>query len=512
MAEFFYYKKQQLKRTTAMTTILSLTGNFVTTKITNIVSILVGGKNDTSELDEIARESNALKRQRGSFTFSRFIRSAVSMIGASPLHEQSYHLENFRERYNDFDDDKKNISNKGFHKRLAVDDSTEYAAIIANQAMYSVNKKFKKNAKKLVSSEEQKLLKILNVEDINLIDGSVITLRKGAAGKFPNKGAGRNKNTGESAAPAIKIHAMFSFVRQQFEYIDITEAVEDERKHVSIESLKGKALIADRGYVSEKLEHDLIQAEIPFIIKGKKNMTTGTIIAAYGEDGSELEEYKGMQYGDINKNSKEKILDVILKNSKGDEFRICRRLNPNQNSTRNSADESQSTGAYDVDSDKYIYLRTNIKRKTLNIEKLFMAYRLRWRLEFFFEQLKQGECMRSINSSDKNIILIFVLLSIISALIKLFLTINAALKGNKKLIELSYLKIHNKTHLFAKLYSVIGRARQSKIYEVMDEVEKLILKYCLRSRVSKPNKEKGKDYLTLIADLIKDDSSENETA
>ena len=495
MAEFFYYKKQQLKRTTAMTTILSLTGNFVTTKITNIVSILVGGKNDTSELDEIARESNALKRQRGSFTFSRFIRSAVSMIGASPLHEQSYHLENFRERYNDFDDDKKNISNKGFHKRLAVDDSTEYAAIIANQAMYSVNKKFKKNAKKLVSSEEQKLLKILNVEDINLIDGSVITLRKGAAGKFPNKGAGRNKNTGESAAPAIKIHAMFSFVRQQFEYIDITEAVEDERKHVSIESLKGKALIADRGYVSEKLEHDLIQAEIPFIIKGKKNMTTGTIIAAYGEDGSELEEYKGMQYGDINKNSK-----------------ICRRLNPNQNSTRNSADESQSTGAYDVDSDKYIYLRTNIKRKTLNIEKLFMAYRLRWRLEFFFEQLKQGECMRSINSSDKNIILIFVLLSIISALIKLFLTINAALKGNKKLIELSYLKIHNKTHLFAKLYSVIGRARQSKIYEVMDEVEKLILKYCLRSRVSKPNKEKGKDYLTLIADLIKDDSSENETA
>ena len=497
MAEFFYYKKQQLKRTTAMTTILSLTGNFVTTKITNIVSILVGGKNDTSELDEIARESNALKRQRGSFTFSRFIRSAVSMIGASPLHEQSYHLENFRERYNDFDDDKKNISNKGFHKRLAVDDSTEYAAIIANQAMYSVNKKFKKNAKKLVSSEEQKLLKILNVEDINLIDGSVITLRKGAAGKFPNKGAGRNKNTGESAAPAIKIHAMFSFVRQQFEYIDITEAVEDERKHVSIESLKGKALIADRGYVSEKLEHDLIQAEIPFIIKGKKNMTTGTIIAAYG---------------DINKNCKEKFLDVILTNSKGDEFRICRRLNPNQNSTRNSADESQSTGAYDVDSDKYIYLRTNIKRKTLNIEKLFMAYRLRWRLEFFFEQLKQGECMRSINSSDKNIILIFVLLSIISALIKLFLTINAALKGNKKLIELSYLKIHNKTHLFAKLYSVIGRARQSKIYEVMDEVEKLILKYCLRSRVSKPNKEKGKDYLTLIADLIKDDSSENETA
>jgi hypothetical protein len=88
------------------------------------------------------------------------------MIGASPLHEQSYHLENFRERYNDFDDDKKNISNKGFHKRLAVDDSTEYAAIIANQAMYSVNKKFKKNAKKLVSSEEQKLLKILNV-DVN---------------------------------------------------------------------------------------------------------------------------------------------------------------------------------------------------------------------------------------------------------------------------------------------------------------------------------------------------------
>ena len=79
-----------------MTSILSLTGNFVTTKITNIVSILVGGKNDTSVLNEIARECNALQRQRGSFEFSRFVRSAVSMIGASPLHEESYHLENFR--------------------------------------------------------------------------------------------------------------------------------------------------------------------------------------------------------------------------------------------------------------------------------------------------------------------------------------------------------------------------------------------------------------------------------
>lgn len=33
-----------------MTTILSLTGNFVTTKITNIVSILVGGKEERTIL------------------------------------------------------------------------------------------------------------------------------------------------------------------------------------------------------------------------------------------------------------------------------------------------------------------------------------------------------------------------------------------------------------------------------------------------------------------------------
>ena len=44
----------------------------------------------------------------------------------------------------------------------------------------------------------------------------------------------------------------------------------------------------------------------------------------------------------------------------------------------------------------------------MNQNRLFTAC-------IFFEQLKQGECMRAINSSDKNIILIFVLLSIISA-------------------------------------------------------------------------------------------------
>ena len=63
-----------------------------------------------------------------------------------------------------------------------------------------------------------------------------------------------------------------------------------------------------------------------------------------------------------------------------------------------------------------------------------------------------------------------------------------------------------------KLNSVIGRVRQSKIYEVMDEVEKLILKYCPRFRVSKPNIAKGKDYPTLIAVLVNDDSTEKETA
>ena len=456
-----------------MSTILSVNGNCVTKFISNTVSLFTNGCEKSNDLDSMARETNALKRERESFNFRKFVCTALKLLGGKGLHQQSFHLENFREKY--MIDNDKEISNKGFNKRLANEDNIEFFTECANQLMRQYNAKSMKNLDKTASKELKEILDKLGVKDIYAVDGCEITLRESARGKFPNKGVGRNKLDGRPAAPAIKLHVLYSYVNRTFTKIDITEAVEDERQHVIEECLKGNILIADRGYISEELEARLIGLGVKIIIKGKVNMVSGTIVEAYGENHTKLDDYIGKQYGEI-KLQDDKYLDVTVQTKSGHNIRIVRMLNPNCESTRKNPDAVHQQ--QEKAEGKYIYLRTNITREKLSVEKLFMLYRLRWALEFFFACLQQGNCLKSINSSNKTIILTFILLSLMSALLKSYLALCAILKKGKEttLASLSMLKIHYKFFLFDEVFSKFGKVQKTQLYEYLNKLYDDIIK------------------------------------
>lgn len=75
-------------------------------------------------------------------------------------------------------------------------------------------------------------------------------------------------------------------------------------------------------------------------------------------------------------------------------------------------------------------------------------------LNFFFECLQQGNCLKSINLSNENIILTFILMGITSALLKLYMTITTALSNNITLNEISMLKVNIKFTVFQEFFGI----------------------------------------------------------
>ena len=476
-----------------MSAIVSFNGNFVTTAIDSINDLFIKGRKfNESVIDSIASDEliGAIIRKARSFNYANFITSGLNFVGNSAAHQQSYHLENCRIQYNmRFSKDGKDISNKGWHLRCSSDGTYNLMVELTNQMLSQVNGELSRFATKVIPPHVKETLDTLGVKGIYGIDGSDVTLRECAKGLFPNKGTGRKKKDGSSAAPGLKIHALVDLIRCTILNIDVTEAVASERDYVHPELLENCLLIADRGYFSTKLEDELSDAGVFYIIKGRRNMTSGIILEAYGEDGKSLPEYIGKKFGDINENCKDKLLDVTIKTDEGKERRIVRKLNPNIHSTRKKDDQNNS----DTE-DRYIYLRTNLKREIVPANVLFDLYRLRWQNEIIFECLQQGNCFKCINSNDKNVILNFLMFGIMSYLLKLHLLIQTAITLNRHFLDISIEKLNIKFNVLKTFFEKLGQVKKSRYYELLKITLDLIAKYCFISHVSKRDKAAQKSY------------------
>ena len=475
-----------------MSAIVSFNGNFVTTAIDSINDLFIKGKNfNETVINSIASNEliGAIIRKARSFNYANFLTSGLNFVGNSAAHQQSYHLENCRIQYNmRLSKDGKDISNKGWHLRCSSDGTYNLMVELTNQMLSLVNTELSRHAAKVIPPHVKETLDKLGVKGIYGIDGSDVTLREGAKGLFPNKGTGRKKKDGSSAAPGLKIHALVDLINCTIMNIDVTEAVAPERDYVHPELLEDCLLIADRGYFSTKLEGELSDAGVSYIIKGRKNMTSGIILEAYGEDGKSLPEYIGKKFGDINEDCKHKLLDVTIKNDEGTESRIVRKLNPNIHSTRKKGDKHNDT------EDKYIYLKTNLKREIVPANVLFDLYRLRWQNEIIFECLQQGNCFKCINSNNKNVILNFLMFGIMSYLLKLHLLIQTAITLKKCILDISLEKLNIKFDVLKTFFEKLGQVRKSRYYELLKITLGRIAKYCFISHVSKRDKTAQKSY------------------
>ena len=432
-------------------------------------------------LKQSARECGALKRER-KFSHSDYILSALTQMCKSTEKSEftlcSVHNAYLRECK------KTNgalISHKCIHKQLQSRNTLEVIKIMLSQLMTaSFGKSFIRKIKSLISEDLKSLLEELGVDDIILIDGTEIDVSYSCVNNFDCQGKGRPHDDGTPPRPGLKLHIAFSFLKQSFEYIEITEAVGSERDSVLTDRFHNCLIICDRGYVDEVLEDRIDASGNLYLIRGKSN-TAATIDKAFGDDGKLIPKLKGKTVKKLPSHTCADM-DVTFKSSHKN--RVIVRYNPNC-----------------TDDDKRSILRTNIKRDRLGAKQIYLLYRLRWAIELFNKANKRSNCLKSINSANENIILSFILLSLTVSIIKTFTGLKCIIDNSLEWI--SMLKLHKQNDCFKKLFNALLNRKLSTVYQIFKELLDEIALLCTRTKPSNRDSVLLKDLPTLVNQIVK---------
>ncbi|SFS83170.1 hypothetical protein SAMN02910357_02092 [Succinivibrio dextrinosolvens] len=129
-------------------------------------------------------------------------------------------------------------------------------------------------------------------------------------------------------------------------------------------------------------------------------------------------------------------------------------------------------------------------------EQNSFLYRIRRNIELFNKATKSGSNLKSINSSKKNIILIFILLSLLVSLINTHSATKTMIKH--RIDDLSLLKVHTYNVLYEKLLFAVAYRNRSTIYQIFKELLGEIALCCKRSKPSQRDRILIKDLPLLL--------------
>ena len=462
-------------------------------------------------MEKIARDCGAMIRSR-KLKINKCIISTLSVLSNSPNTNNLTMLSVYNV-YDKLAEESlgEKLSKKCVHKRLDNDEMVECLKSLLESVSSVIAHTAQKMFKKIVPKDVQLLLKNLGVNDIILIDGTEIDVRPSLAKDEDFKGSnkGRPHLDGEPSRPGIKLHVAYSVAKQTFIYIDVTNACESERAHVLTERFSNCLIIADRGYVSVELEKKINESNNYFIIKGKSN-TTGNIDAAFSSN-SQLPNL-----------TNQKLKDVEIKETM--DFDITSKYyrfpdNNTENTTDNvtqteqqSNNEDEKKSCFDThqcrvvrechltqnSDENVITLRTNLPRNRVNAKQIFLLYRIRWTVEIFNKVCKSSNTLHSINSGEKTIVYEFIILSIMSNLIKTYFGYLTQISYNIEWISIQKLNKYLTNNVLEKFYAAILHKRKSKIYQIVKELLGLISQNCQRGKPSKRDRERLKDFPLLI--------------
>ena len=431
-------------------------------------------------LKQYAIDCGALKRER-KFSMPDYILSSLSLMSKS-TEKSEFTLCSVHNAYLKFcrKAGKELISNKCIHKQLQSENTLKVIKNMLSELMTaSFGKSFLKKIKKFISGDLKSLLIKLGVDDIILVDGTEIDLSYSCADNFECKGKGRPHTDGTPPRPGLKLHIAFSLLKQSFVYVEITEAVGSERNSVLVDRFKNSLIICDRGYVDEELEQRINESGILYLIRGKLN-TAATIDKAFGDDGKTIPEFKGKR---VNKLPSHTCADLNVTFDSGHKSRVIVRYNVNCS-----------------DDDKRSILRTNIPRNRLGAKQIYLLYRLRWAVELFNKANKRCNCLKSINSANENIILIFILLSLAVSVIKTFTGLKCIIGNGLEWI--SMLKLHKQNECFETLFKALLYRKLSTVYQIFKELLDDIALLCQITKPSNRDAVKLKDLPTLVWQII----------
>ncbi len=150
------------------------------------------------------------------------------------------------------------------------------------------------------------------------------------------------------------------------------------------------------------------------------------------------------------------------------------------------------------DGENVITLRTNLPRELVSSEQLFMLYRIRWTVEIFNKVCKSSNALHSINSGKKAIVYEFIVLSIMSNVIKTYLGYLAQISHNVEWMSMQKLNRYLTGSVLERFYAAIMNYGKSKIHQVVNDLLGLIAQNCQRGEPSARDRKLLKDFPTLV--------------
>lgn len=235
-------------------------------------------------------------------------------------------------------------------------------------------------------------------KDIVVQDGTSFAIHHALANVFP----GRFRDVSPAA---VELHCTMSLFKDTILRLAISPDSTCERHYLpEPEQLKGKLLLADRGYDDSGYMERVNNSGGSFVMRVRKSMDP--IVVKIHARGRKYRRLEGQRLSRVLRAApKRDGLDMdICWEKKGDFTRPARLV-----------------AVYNSDRKHWVRLMTNLNREDFSLDDIQVVYRLRWQIELLFKELKSHANLHSFVTRKKCIVEGLIWAALASALLKRFI-------------------------------------------------------------------------------------------
>lgn len=326
-------------------------------------SLLLQQQLNDEKITQLARETGFVQRIRKIRPFQFLISFIKAFAGGNQVRCLSEILRGYIYEIGE------NIEYKAWHCKLDSDGFSRFMLEVLNTLVIALSTKWMRGA--CHNGLDQ-------FDDILIQDGSSFGVHRELENVFP----GRFKKNGPAA---VELHLTYSSFEQAIFFCQLSKDTASERNYLpEPTSLKGKLLLADRGYPKYQYFKDVDSAGGSFLMRLSKSL-------------------KPLVIG-TNTN-----LKVYTSQMGTDDFDVQVRANTGANSC-----VFRVVGLWNPHKREYWLLATNLPSSVYPPEMLRRLYHYRWQVELVFKQWKSYCNLRKFNTRKKDIAMGLIWASLIT--------------------------------------------------------------------------------------------------
>lgn len=273
------------------------------------------------------------------------------------------------------------VAYKPFHNQLRKPEFVDFMKAVTQQAV----------ARFLSERVATVPLKLQRFAQIILHDGTSFAVHKGLREHFPARFHQRTP-------AAVECHLSLSLFDRQPLAMTISADTSPEQRYLpEAETLRGKLLIADAGYLNLGYFSSISGCNGHFLMRGKSDLNPRVLEVSHGR-GKSLPHLSGRKLKEITRrHCRTEVLDMKVE-WKYFSGRIIRR--------------------WFAEEKRFCCWVTNLSEKDFSADEIMQLYRTRWQIELFFKELKSQTTLRGFVTRQKAIAEGLIWASLLSAVVR----------------------------------------------------------------------------------------------